>query len=158
MRFDLTLNIVYQRHDNIQQSQQHTTVLTQAAAIESGSATIIATGVAKNAASEALTNNESSRSSFPFSLCESDLPLADGLLIRMSHEDTPLCFDLDHYVRKQGWTQNSLSQSICLSQSLMSVEVVQVTRHLNMRAQVLIVTELMHLRKSDQRAQNHSHS
>ena len=127
MRFDLTLNIVYQRHDNIQQSRQLTTVLTQAAAIESDSATIIATGVA--AAREARTNHESSRSSFPFSLCESDLPLADGLLIRMSHEDTPLCFDLDHYVRKQGWTQNSLSQSICLSQSLMSVEVVQVTRH-----------------------------
>lgn len=89
-----------------------------------GSVTITP-GVAVSATTISSSSKSSRSCPLPCTLCESDLPLAHGMLIRMRHQGTPLCFGLDHYVRKQGWTHNSLSQSICQSQSLMSVQVVQ---------------------------------
>ena len=94
---------------------------------EMDSSITITAGVVDSTTKIPNSSNTSRSRSLPCTLRESDLPLAHGMLIRISHQGTPLCFGLDHYVRKQGWTHNSLSQSICLSQSLMSVQVVQVT-------------------------------
>lgn len=110
-------------------NQQHSDgkVKSEASDLGMDGSITITPGVA-DSATKILHSSKMSRSrSLPCALCESDLPLAHGMLIRMRHQGTPLCFGLDHYVRKQGWTHNSLSQSICQSQSLMSVQVVQVT-------------------------------
>ena len=49
--------------------------------------------------------------------------LQDGNALRIFHEGSPLCFDLDHYVHKQGLSEDFLTQSIAMSQSIFRVTV-----------------------------------
>jgi hypothetical protein len=53
--------------------------------------------------------------------------LRDGNPLRIFHLGAPLCFDLDHFVHKQVTSSDDfLSQSICLSQSIFRITVQEV--------------------------------
>ena len=52
--------------------------------------------------------------------------LQDGNPLRVFHDGSPLCFDLDHFVHRQGVSDDFLTQSIAMSQSIFRVTVQEV--------------------------------